>query len=332
MPKSQEYICPRCDYKTLLKKCIKQHFYALKNPCPNKNNLLLTEEIKLEVLSSHYYFKSSPVNISTNNNNDVGNNHIHYNTNYNNYIANLDSAVKLNSYLEYNKKAVTDINDYMEKQHEKTLAKMETDRQRVPHTISADDFLLLVDGMVKINNRCYEEMNVIYDEILDRIKIYCDGEWTVFMIEPGLRRIVDILRSNYLDQYECYLYKKLFYDKHINGYNLNTVRIHLDEYYKFLAIFDHVPSVNKEEIINIVPAYKTENPDEFREFGMKNYDAIKKDLSKSEVTKTKKRVLEIIKRNHKLNLKLLNESILELITLDQDFKNSFLSLNKTIIG
>jgi len=114
------------------------------------------------------------------------------------------------------------------------------------------------------------------------------------MIQPGLKRIVEILRSNYLDQYECYLFKKMFVDKAINPTQLNDVRLHLQLYYRFLAVFGLFPLVYTEPLKFIVPEYKTENPNEFHDFGMSEYNGQKKELTKPEVNSTKREIVDII--------------------------------------
>ena len=50
MPKSEDYICPRCNYNTPLKKSMRRHFYEIKNFCISKTGLELTDEIKNDVL------------------------------------------------------------------------------------------------------------------------------------------------------------------------------------------------------------------------------------------------------------------------------------------
>lgn len=310
MPKSDPYVCPKCEYKTQHKRDMTRHFYEKKTPCANNSGIELSEEIKKFVLIHRKYIKpkrdDAPKQI-----------------NYYNYVSNLDTLTKLTQCLQHSQDGLVDINDYVEAQHKSTVEKLENDQFRCPHLLEPEKFLLLIDDMVKTEK--HEEMNIIYDEMLDRIKIYCDGVWESYLIDSGMQRIVKILRSNYLDPYECYLYKKLFDDKKISGYNLNNVRIKLEEYYKFLAIFDLRPYVYENPIDYVISNYKTENPDEFRDFGMKKYEETKKTLSKTESSSTKRMIMDIIKRNHKVNLKKLNERILEIINIDEDFKKTLLS-------
>ena len=314
----QDYECPRCGYQTEWRKNMKKHLIDKKKPCPNFKNLELTDEIKNTVLDFRRYFAPKKETVTNNSYNS---------TNYNNYISGVDTLEKLTSYLKYTKTSIMDINDFVEEQHQAIVDKMENDEFKVPHLIDSQKFLNLIDDMVKTDSNKHEEMNVVYDDMLDRINIYCDKEWTNYMIVPGLHRIIEILRSNYLNVYECYLYRKMFADKKMtNAYQLNEIRIKLTEYYKFLAIFNHKPYVYAEPIEYVVNNYKTEDPDEFRNYGMKLYNDTAKSLSKTDTSSTKKAVLDIIKRNHKVNLKRLNESVLELIKVDEEFKKSFLAL------
>ena len=236
----------------------------------------------------------------------------------------MDTIPKLTRYLEYNGKNVVDINDLVEKQYSDTVQSLNDDTFRSPHLISPENFLLLIDDMAKTNNDRYEEMNMVYDDTLDRIKIYCDGEWSSYMLPSGMRRIVEILRSNYLDNYECHLYKKLYVDKKINATQLNNVRLHLRRYYRFLATFDMYPLVYSEPAENIIFGYQSDDKNEFHDFGMAEYNQQKEDLGKAELNKTKKDVLDIVKRNHKVNLKKLNETILRLIKVDSTFTNALI--------
>jgi len=315
MPKSDNYVCPRCQYTTPLRRYMKKHLYDLKKPCSEKKPVTLTPEIKGYVLDNrHYHHKKVESSESS-----CGNI-----THVNNYIQGLETCSKLSHLSLHNGRSIIDINDYVEAQHQETVERMESNWFKRPHLLELDRFLLLIDNMVKTFSDNHEEMNVIYDDDLDRVKIWCDGEWSSYLIESGIKRIIEILRSNYLDAYECYLYRKIYADIAINGYQKNIIRLKLDEYYKFLAIFDHLPYVHDEKVENIVSSYKPRHPDEFHDFGMKKYDKVKEELSKTEINRTKKLVLDMIKRNHRLNLKKLNMSILDLIKVDEDFKKSIL--------
>ena len=52
---SNAYICPRCNYNTPLKRLMKRHFETLKNPCPERNAVVLTPEIIEHVLLNHQF-------------------------------------------------------------------------------------------------------------------------------------------------------------------------------------------------------------------------------------------------------------------------------------
>lgn len=329
MPKSDVYVCPRCGYEAVLKKHMRNHLFNLKKSCPNRHNVDLTEEIKQTVLDTHFYYKPVPIAPSVARVDEAK--HVTYNTmnntthNVTNLVNGLNTLTKLEQLLLYYNKSVTDINDLVEAQHQLTVDKLDNDEFTIePHLIDSDKILMCIDDMVKTNGRNHEEMNVIYDEMLDRIKIYCDDKWEHHMIEPGLKRIIEILRSNYLNPYEAYLYNKLFVNRLRNGEQLSKTEAKLEEYYKFLYIFDHKPYVYNQSTHEVIIGYHTDNPYQFNDYGMKIYNNISKSLGKQEISHTKKLVLDIVKRNHKVNLKKLNESIIELINVDEEFKTNIL--------
>jgi len=59
MPKADNYICPRCEYNTPLKKSMKRHFYENKNPCSDRTGLELTDEIKEKVVCLRIHQKQT---------------------------------------------------------------------------------------------------------------------------------------------------------------------------------------------------------------------------------------------------------------------------------
>lgn len=314
MPKAETYECPRCNYSTKIKRDMHKHLYLLKKECANIKNLELTEEIKLCVLKSKVYHKLQS-ELGTIQNFNI----------LNNYVNGLETLDKLPLFLSYNSKSLMDINDKGEKLHQDAVRKLEEDRTKYPLLIESHKFLEMIDSLVGVNKNDIEEMNVIYDEELNKIKIFCDDEWECYMPDQGMKRLVQILRTNYLDKYECYLYKKIYMDKAIGPFSLNEVRLKLADYYKFLYILDHHPYVYKEKSEYVLENYRYSNPDELCSYGMSIYDEIKKNVGKTDINSFKKNILEIIKRNHKKNIKTLNENIFELINLDCEFKNKLLS-------
>jgi hypothetical protein len=52
--RSNNYVCPRCNYTTGRKPEMRRHFSRMR-PCPDENNLVLTSEIKQIVLDNHKY-------------------------------------------------------------------------------------------------------------------------------------------------------------------------------------------------------------------------------------------------------------------------------------
>lgn len=68
------YKCTRCGYTTRNKTNIKKHLYDKKMPCPStKNQIDLTEEIKLEIITNRVYHikKKETTNLTGNDKGDI---------------------------------------------------------------------------------------------------------------------------------------------------------------------------------------------------------------------------------------------------------------------
>ena len=99
------YICPRCEYTTIRKSNMFDHFYKRKTKCNFKSNdIELTNEIKTIVLNDRIYVvkKTKNVNVKSmkhiiNNIDNITNNNIDNITNNNiNIFLNLDPIQKMN--------------------------------------------------------------------------------------------------------------------------------------------------------------------------------------------------------------------------------------------
>jgi len=318
MPKANAYECPRCEYTTKIKRDIHKHLFLLKKPCADKNNVILTDLIKYHVLENKVYHSSK----SQNETGMINTLHV-----LNSHINTLDIFDKLPVYLDHTSKFLIDVNDCCEKQHEAAVKKIQADQTKYPILIESHKFLEMIDNLIAVDKNKINEMNVIYDEGLNKIRIWCDNEWESYLPDEGMKRLVQILRTNYLDNYECYLYKKIYVDKSIGPYQLNEVRLKLEDYYKFLYILGHHPYVYIEDSKYILKNYKHENPDELCNYGMSIYNDVKKKTAKTETSTFKRIILDIIRRNHKRNTKNLNENILDLINVDSEFKDKIIKPN-----
>lgn len=332
MPKAEDYECPRCNYRTKQKGDMRKHLYKLNKMCANIKNLELTDDIRLEVLEFHKHHPRPiptiivPVSTHTSTSKPTDGKLVNNFNIMNNYLNTLDVPDKLLHYLDHVAKNLEDINDKVEKQYVECVRKFEEDKLKYPILLESHEFLNMFDTLVCVDKQKIEDMNVIYDTELNKIKIYCDDAWESYFPDEGMTRLVQILRTNYLNKYECYLYKKIFVDKDIGTYQLNSVKLKLQDYYRFLYIFGLHPYVYMEKSEYVLENYRYRNPDELSNYGMAVYDEIKENLEKVEINCTKRNVLDIIKRNHKKNIKHLNENILDLINVDSEFKHKILQL------
>jgi len=179
---------------------MKRHLYELKNPCTNKTGLELTDEIRENVICNRNYSILYP-SVSTE---TVKAQY----QNINQILGSMEVISKLNHCLDYYGKRIQDANEYFEGLHSNIVSRLCEDNFNTPHLVGRDDLMMLVDDLAKINGRNHDEMNVIYDEMLDRIKIYIDDQWEVHMIQPGLKRIRNILIKNLMRKTVIGLCKK----------------------------------------------------------------------------------------------------------------------------
>ena len=127
------------------------------------------------------------------------------------------------------------------------------------------------------------------------------------------------MHYNYLSIYEMYLLKKIYSDEIYNLREKAEYSEALTNYYKFICIFDIKPSCLDKSDSEIV---ENESRDSFRieEKSKVMYDNIP--LTKSEINKTRKMLIDLIKTNGKNSIKELNKLILTTIKIDNEFKKT----------
>ena len=311
------YTCIRCGYQTQIKARIKRHFDELKKPCPGTKNIIeLSNEIKESILLNRTYKipkEEKPISII--------NNITTYNT-LNNYINNLNDMEKLVKYIDHTNIKLEDIETTIDNKYSKEIDRLENDKYKYGFDLQQGDFVKIIDNVSKIEN--IEEMNILYDKDVSKIQIY-SSFWESFLEEEGLKRVIELIQDYYLYVYENYLVKKIF-KRDINPFQKSEYKDLLKEYFKFIGCFDVKPKAkNKtnEEILDDIKSFEYvhfSNEYEIEEYCMELFIKIKKELQKSEINNTKKRVLEVLKKNCKQNLKELNKSVLNLLNADEEFK------------
>jgi uncharacterized protein YPO0396 len=170
----------------------------------------------------------------------------------------------------------------------------------------------------------------MYDEKLNKLRLYDEGEWLSFLINTGMNKLIKIIQHEYLNAYEVYLIKKTR-DTKVNFRDKQEIKEHIYAYYHFLGCFDidpYVKNQNDQTVLAFpekIEEFKSEKF-EIQEHFIPRYEDIKSKITKSDVAKTKKEVLDIIKRNSKNNIADFNKKIISLVQMDDEFKETVVNM------
>jgi len=320
MPKNlkPDYQCARCGYATRIKSNIKKHLYNVVKDCPVVlNDIELTDDVKEYILKNRVYRVQTN---KTNQTNQIINN-------YNilcNYIGNIDNKIKLEHLLQYYGRNMIGFGDTVESKHKQIINRLDNDSYKYGFELDHHQMLSVIDQSTQMSNDKFEEINVLFNEKLNKILMYHDDQWDIHLMERGLQEIIRILRDYYLESYEKHIYRKLHMDTNINAFDRNTYQVRLREYYKFLACFEVYPFVYQKENGDVLKDFSHNNEHYLEEMGMKIYKEIKDGLNKVEINKMRKTVVDMIKKNTQYNVQNLNKNILKIVNIDEDFKNTLL--------
>lgn len=328
--KREHYQCPRCGYNVDKKYCMRRHLYRTKNICPAiTENINLTDEIKEYVLANRIYKplqdipKHNFINATINN----------YNT-INNFIANMDVIEKLMKYTGHKNIEILDFEDKVDLYYHRHVKKLETSLEKTNVQLNLHDMYDIIDAMSDICDGEIRNFNIIYDEKLNKLKYFSCGEWKTYLLESGIKELLETIQKCYLDSYECYLIRKI--NKETSPYNKSSLRELLLDYYRFIACFEITPFVYEKNDYQILynsddPKYhETIQPSCLEKYVISDeynnlYNESKSENTVSDVNKQRKAVKDIIKRNTKSNIVELNKKMLSLFQMDEEFKASIIS-------
>lgn len=322
--KKDLYTCVRCGYVTNDKSAIRKHFYKLKNVCPgSKNTIELTDEIKQHILANRIYHlpeHSQTINI------------INYNNTINNLIANMDVIEKIKKYLSYNDSVLLEYGDTIENKFKKHVERLEAGT-RDDLALDKHSLLEIINQVSSLANEQFENLNIMYDDKFNKLKLYELGTWNESLVISGIRTLLTKIQEFYFDQYECYLIRKIEFSR-MEGQRKQELKEHLHEYYKFIGCFDIDPYVKGKNDSEIIYNQDDERYDPFKEYTDENtelpiryaniYNKIRDETMKSQLNKIKKEVVDIIKKNSKKNIDDLNKKMVALFNMDEDFKKIIL--------
>ena len=165
-----------------------------------------------------------------------------------------------------------------------------------------------------------KDLNMFYDEPQNQISVYICGKWTHYSIEEGVKNILEIIKENFWDKYECNLIRT----------KAENIEEHMSKYYKYLAAFDLLPFVKGQTDYDIL--YDTDD----NRYGtqricslyqvisnrfMKIYTRVKDEMDPEFKRDIFEKVFAIIRENTKRSLSDLNDEILKTMNMSHKFKS-----------
>ena len=234
------------------------------------------------------------------------------------------SVDKINKYIKYKNIELNDIDETLTKTFKEKTDKLKNNKFKNFH-LNLESIINIIDEITTIND--INKLNIFYDNIINKIKIFCDDEWCSFLIDFGIKNIVDKIQYAYLNSYECYIIRKLINENNYKS-KIELQEI-LEEYYKFLAWFDIQPYIYKKNNNTILyndtddKYYESDDNYSIYDNYYKIYNDILSKINKIEQSKVKKGIESIIKKNTKSFIIELNKKFLESFKNDDEFKNDF---------
>ncbi len=311
------YNCVRCGYQTKYKTDMKHHLYNRKKQCPgSENDILLTDYIKEKILENRVYKipkeEKTPTLIQN----------IQYNNTMNNYIKNLDTIEKLTKLMDYKDKELVMIEDSIEKNFSSRVDKLKSDSFKYGYDIDENRLFDIIDEISRIRRGDLQHMNIIYDDKLKELNLFKSGCWETLILDRGIKEVIEILKEIFLDHYEKYLIRRIYVSE-TNYMNKQKYKEDLERHYKFIGCFELTPFIKDKDDMDILG----ENDGDYGKYSieekwMKIYKDIVDNTKRYEINKIKKNIGDILKNNTKRNLKELNTNIIELLNIDEEFKNS----------
>lgn len=322
MPKTKDpYTCPRCGYETQLKADMRKHLYKLKTSCPGqRSKIVLTDEVRQEVLESRVYQIRS----------DDNSNSCTINNNFNSYVMDMDPQDKLEKLLVWNNNKPYNFGDKIEQEQSIKIRKLDDRSYEFGFRLEKNQFLDIIDKSIQIHGVSdLNRMNILYIKELNKIAIYHDDEWTNYLFDSGINKIIEIVRNYFLESYEKYILYKIFVDKSVTSQESNIYKNLLNEYFQFLAVFNIWPSCKDIENQYFLEDFSHEKEFFLSDFCIDRYNEQCELLKQCEINKTRKIIGDILKNNNGANLKLLNKYIINLAVNDEKFKNHLLNFTTT---
>jgi RNase P protein component len=282
------------------------------------NDITLTPDIVQHVLEHRVYHPPKRPTV------------INYNT-MNNFIGHMDFEEKMGHLLTYRQKRIEDIEDGLEKKFQYRVDRLEGDKFKAGCYLSLDDLLCVVNDVTRVDRENIERFNILFDKAVKRFRLYRCKSWESFLEDIGVRELVSLIKSYYLDAYEMYLVRNLHTD-HPTELNRLKLLEHLEIYYQFISSFDLSPFVvnfTDQEILGHRLVEESEN--HLAERYLTVYCEQKQRVKPVERNRTKRKIINIVKENTVHNLGELDKILMELLKVDDSFKRQILQSRELII-
>ncbi len=314
-----KYECTRCGYVTSQKPDIRKHLYELKMKCPAiENDIELTDDIKSYILENRIY--KIPKEKKEKTMNQIITNNYQINNTMNNILKEINIEELFDRYKKFNEIKVTGLEFDINDKYTPKIKRLENDKYKFGIHFNQSDLLEIVDDISKASDS-FDDLNVLYDNDINKIKLY-SRNWKNYLVDNGVNKLIETIQDSYLYAYEMYLIRKIYNGKIINYQEINKYKLSLEEYYKFINMFNVQPYCTDKTNDDILDNGQTDSY-EIQDKIYKIYNNIK--TSKSEINKLKKTVLDIIKNNSKTIIKDLNKKVIDLLKMNEEFKNDLLN-------
>jgi hypothetical protein len=284
-----------------------------------EHDIELTDTIKQYILNNRIYnVPKEPDTPQITTINNVINN---YNL-MNNIVNKMPAIEKITRYNEYKNIELVDFEDSIDERYHLQALKLNKSKFK-DYTLEYTDFKEIIDTITTISD--VQKLNIIYDNVLDKLQIFCCGEWVSFLTESGIKDIIEKIQGCYLNAYESYLIRKI-YNEELTFNTKQKYKECLQEYYKFLSCFDILPFVKDKSDGEILDSENNHDQSDFNieEEWYAKYKQIDDGLNKSEQNKVKREICNIIKNNSKASILELNKRVMEIVQMDEEFKKEII--------
>jgi hypothetical protein len=300
---------------------MKKHMFNLKNPCPSVTGIVLSEDIKHHILLNRIYHQPIP---SPSTHTTITNN----NNNIQIFVNNMPIQTKLDLLTKFNNVKLLSYEDKVSDIFEDEATSMVYDENYeksyndIIFEMRSDAILQVIDKTCSVSFSDFHDFSIFYDPSLDYVHIMESGEWSSSVQCMGIKRMIEIIQTTFLNVYEKYLVR---HHELVSCHRLKQkCEELLSEYYTFLAVFDLQPCIKDLTNGDIL-----ENGSEsiscsttFNEMFIK----IKKQQKSSVKQSWYRDVLKIISKHTKATVSKLNTDIIKTMNDDISFQSSIQSI------